>query len=288
MTGKYLVDLVDVLRAAGIGDVHPYPGWQTRARKSGGYADGRPWAIFWHHTASSETTTAKAAADYCTIYNEFAPVANIVLGPTGEIWVCAAGCTNTEGKGGPQTFSLGTIPKDSANTYAISIEAVNSGTGQVWPQRQIDQYFRINTALTRAYGLAPTDCATHTSWTPGRKVDPATAAAVRGPWSPRSINGSGSWSLDDIRSEAARRATPAPTPVPPTPPPPLSEEDDMVIYGLKDYANTWSQQGIHLSPETLNELVRQGAVVIESAFHGQHIKSLMAVSGLVEADLIPR
>ena len=64
-------------------------------------------------------------------------------------------------------------------------------------------------------------------WT-NRKIDPATAAAVEGPWKPRSTNSSGTWSQDDIRAECARRATTTPEPEPePTPTP---EEDDVIIY----------------------------------------------------------
>ena len=213
MTGRYLTDMADVLRAAGLGNVNEYSGWQTRARGSGGYASGRPWCVMWHHTASSGS--AKSAADYCTVQNPDAPVANIVLGSDAEIWVCAAGAVNTNGKGGPVTVSRGTVPVDSMNTYAIGIEAVNSGVGQSWPQAQIDAYFAISNALTAAYGLAPTDLGTHTWWAPGRKIDPATAAAVQGPWRPRSINSSGSWNVDDVRAEAARRASSTPTPTPP-------------------------------------------------------------------------
>ena len=62
----------------------------------------------------------------------------------------------------------------------------------------------------------------------------------------------------------------------------------MIIYALENYSNTWSQQGVALSPEAFNELVKQGAVVVTSAFHGQHIKSLQHISGLNDADLDPK
>jgi hypothetical protein len=113
------------------------------------------------------------------------------------------------------------------NTRAIGIEAANSGVGEVWPQAQVDAYFRLNNALAAAYGLRPTDCASHAAWAPSRKIDPATAAAVQGPWRPRSINSSGTWNVDDIRNECRARAGtgPAPTPTPPKPPEPPQEDD---------------------------------------------------------------
>jgi LysM repeat protein len=79
--------------------------------------------------------------------------------------------------------------------------------------------------MNRRFGNLPGDLMTHAGYCqpscPGRKIDPATAAAVQGPWKPRSLNSSGTWNQDDVRAEAARRAgsTP-PTPTPPTPTPP--------------------------------------------------------------------
>jgi hypothetical protein len=218
MSGRYLTDLADVLRAAGLRVVE-VEGWQTRARSSGGYADGRPWCVMWHHTASE--TTPQNDVNYIVYNCPDAPVANLYLARDGEVSVCAGGAANTNGKGDPQTFSKGTVPLDSMNTYAIGVEAANSGLGETWPQVQIDAYFTLNDALTAAYGLEPTDLCSHHQYAPSRKIDPATAAAVEGPWEPRALNSSGSWNLDDIRSEALARAdnTPGPGPEPPEPPP---------------------------------------------------------------------
>jgi hypothetical protein len=73
-------------------------------------------------------------------------------------------------------------------------------------------------ALNAFVGNQPTDVITHNSWAPTRKIDPATANAVSGGWTPRSTNSSGTWDLGDIRSECGRRAGsgPGPTPTPPT------------------------------------------------------------------------
>lgn len=215
---RYLTDMADVCRRAGLSVVEQ-AGWQTRARSSGGYADGRPTCIMWHHTASSTTP----ANDVSYIINaQDAPLSNLYLARDGTVYVIAAGATNTNGKGGPLTVSRGTVPADSMNTYAIGIEAANSGVGEAWPQVQIDAFFTLSNALCAAYGLLPTDVASHAAWAPSRKIDPATAAAVQGPWQPRSINANGTWNVDDLRSECARRAGAAPpTPTPPTP------EDDM-------------------------------------------------------------
>jgi hypothetical protein len=225
MTGRYLVELADVLRAAGV-HVVEVDGWQTRARKSGGYAGNRPWCVMWHHTASQATPDQDIAY---IIGADTAPISNLYLDRTGCVHVIAAGATNTNGKGGPQQFSRGIVPLDCMNEYAVSIEAANSGLGEQWPQVQVDAFFQASIALTNWLGLEPTDISSHAGWTT-RKIDPATAAAVQGPWRPASVNSSGTWSLEDLRHEAARRAATAPTPPTPTPPTPTPPKDtDMPI-----------------------------------------------------------
>jgi len=213
MAGRYLTDMAAVLRDAGC-RVEERVGWQTRARSSGGFADGRPWCIMWHHTASRPNTSALANVAYIVSGSPIAPVANLYLHSDGVFHVCAAGATNTNGVGGPTPVSKGTVPVNQMNTHAISIEAGNDGTGELWPQVQIDAYFKGSNALAAAYGLKPSDICSHNAYTPGRKIDPATANAVQGPWKPRSVNTSGSWSVEDMRTEATKRAA---TITPPTP-----------------------------------------------------------------------
>lgn len=206
MTGTYLTDMADVLRRAGL-NVIEQPGWQTRARSSGGYQWG-PWCVVWHHAASAVGASGLSVADYGSYFHPYRPVQNLALGHQGEVIVCAAGATNTNGEGLATDVSRGTIPANSMNLYAIGIEAANNGVGEPWPQDQIDAYFAMTNALTKAYGMAATDVTTHAAYAPTRKIDPATAAAVEGPWKPRSLNSSGTWSLADIRAELADRAIP--------------------------------------------------------------------------------
>jgi hypothetical protein len=141
-----------------------------------------------------------------------APVGNMLLDRTGTYWPIAAGASNCAGKGGPATFSRGTVPLDSGNTRGWQIEAANDGVGERWPQAQIDAYFAGSNALNAHVGNLPTDVITHNVWAPTRKVDPATAAAVEGPWNPRSCTSSGTWNLDDIRNECSARASTPPNP----------------------------------------------------------------------------
>lgn len=210
MTQRKLTDLADVLRAAGC-TVVELSGWQTRGRSNNsGYESGRPWCVMWHHTASAGDGATDA--DYCTFRSPDRPVANLVIGRDGIVYVCAAGPTNTNGKGGPLPFSRGTVPVDDMNRHAIGIEISNNGVGMAYPEVQINACFAASTAMCRAYGLKPSDVAGHWDWSPGRKIDPATAAAVQGPWRPRSVSSSGTWSVDDLRAECVRRSSSTPEP----------------------------------------------------------------------------
>ena len=214
MSGRYLVELADWLEDVGL-DVVRYDGWEDRSRSSGGYAAGRPWGVMLHHTASSSEPEDDAA--YMCHGSDSRPIANLLDARDGTIWVLAAGATNTNGKGGPWAWSRGTVPLDSMNTYAVGIELANNGVGEPFPRVQIDAMFTATLAILDALDLDLGDVGQHQQYAPDRKVDPATADAVEGPWQPRSCTSSGTWNLDDTLAELARRATDRPTP----------EEDDM-------------------------------------------------------------
>jgi LysM repeat protein len=223
MTGIYYVEAADWLRSVGltVNETGPCKGWQTRARSSGGFATA-PLGVQWHHTASK--TNPENDVSWQTTGSGDAPIGNATIMRDGSVWMVAAGAANTAGKGGPLTLSRGTIPLDGANTRTWAFEVANNGVGEAWPQVQIDAYFAASNEMNRRFGNKPTDVFSHAvgtgnGWT-SRKIDPATAAAVQGPWKPRSVNSSGTWNLDDIRNECARRAGSAPTPIPPTPTPP--------------------------------------------------------------------
>jgi hypothetical protein len=212
----------------------------------------------WHHTASD--TTPENDVSYICYGCPDAPVANLYLARDGAVWICAAGATNTNGKGAGQIMSRGVVPADQMNTHAIGIEAANNGLGQLWPRVQIDSYFRLNNALAEAYGLLPDDCCTHHQYAKDRKIDPATAAAVEGPWQPNSITTSGTWSLDDVRTECWLRADGLP------PEDDMTPEQDLILRQTAETvaalaANMWgSPPGQH---PTWDESVQGRLVRIE-------------------------
>jgi hypothetical protein len=229
---RYLTDLAEVLRIAGL-QVVELDGWQTRARGSGGY-DGLPWAVLWHHTASAGNGAADA--DYCTFGSDDAPVCNLVIGRDGLVYVCAAGATNTNGKGGPLTLPDGrVIPTDGCNSRVVGIEFSNDGVGMAWPEVQVSAGLDASAAICAAYIGGADQVAQHVDWAPDRKIDPARAEAVQGPWRPTSTNSSGSWRLADLRAECLRRTgSLPPTPVPEPEPQPPEDGDDVKLYLVLD------------------------------------------------------
>ena len=238
----YYVELPDILRGAGVqvGVNSINAGWESRARSSGGFASP-PLAVFWHHTASQTSVDSDLSWQCHNCPDR--PVGNMLIARDGVVWPVAAGASNCAGKGGPASFSRGTIPLDSGNTRGWQIEVANNGVGEPWPVVQIDAYFASSNALNAYFGNQPTDVITHQQWAPTRKIDPATAAAVQGPWRPRSTTSSGTWSLDDIRAECQARSGHRPGP---HPPPTTGEDMAQVIKG--DGSDTyWAWNGVTIT-----------------------------------------
>ena len=212
MSGRYLTDLAQVVRALGL-VVQEEPGWQTRARSSGGYSSGRPTHVMVHHTASGTASDGQADVNYCCYGSADKPLANLYLARSGKVWVMAAGATNTNGKGGP----IDNVPADSMNTYAIGIEAGNSGTGEPWAPAQQDAYVQLVAGLQAAYSIQY--CRAHAEYAVGRKIDPAGPSA----WA----QGSATWDMNAFRRSVAQGATP-------TPPPPEDELTDQEWQRMTD------------------------------------------------------
>jgi len=172
MGSTWLHDLPTALAAAGM-NYRVWPGWETRARSSGGFDGIRGVGI--HHSASQ--TAADNDCRYIWDNAADRPIGNLFVDRDGQVTLGAAGASNTQGKGGPVTGSQGTITKDNGNRWMISVEAGNNGVGEAWPAAQVDALVQLCALLVSLYGLQPTDIWTHAGWcqpsTPGRKIDPA-------------------------------------------------------------------------------------------------------------------
>ena len=221
MGSRYLTDMANVLRRAGL-NVTEVNGWQTRARGSGGY-NGNPQAIMVHHTAGRAGASSSSEVQYMTYGSPDAPLANLYVGRAGDVWVMAAGATNTNGKGGP----LGPIPKDGMNSRAIGIEIGNNGVGEPYPQAQQDATIKTVQTLSQTYGVPAAQVYAHFEWAPTRKIDPS------GP-SRWSNNQNAKWDMNRFRNDVGSSGPPPPTP-PPTTPPTTGDED--VLVNLVQYKN---------------------------------------------------
>ena len=204
----WLLNLPTWLREGGL-NVEEYPGWETRSRSSGGY--DAVWAIGVHHTASN--TSPANDLNYMLKNADAKPIGALYLSRDGTVTVCAAGATNTQGKGGPYKTSKGTIPQDAGNRYMLSIEAANAGTGEHWPVVQQDAYVRLCHILVKKLGLSWGDIVAHFEWT-SRKYDPAGNS--------RYAAGGALWDMDKFRGDCMLatgdttppQATPDPLPEP--------------------------------------------------------------------------
>jgi hypothetical protein len=201
-----------------------------------------PLCVAWHHTAGSGATGASwEDAHYeCEVATD-RPIANLNVDPdphgagfSGVLMSVAR--TNTNGSGDSISFSRGTVPDDSLNSYAFGMEIANNGVGGAYPTDQLAVAFLVSNTVNALCHNQPTDVVTHYIWAPTRKVDPATADACQG-WRPGSCTSSGTWDLDDLRAECARRAGTTPGPTPPTPPgpnPPIPKGDDQMLRAAKN------------------------------------------------------
>jgi len=210
--GSIYLPLADIASDAGlvVKVTSTNAGWERRARSSGGFS-AVPLGHMWHHAASSTSMSDEACVNYQVRGNPDNPVGNLTLGRNGDAWPIAGGASNCSGKGGPTKFSRGTCPTDGGNTTLVNTEVNNNGVGEPWSTKLIDAYFAWSNAINTYLGNLAADIVGHAHYT-SRKVDPATADAVQGPWKPRSCNSSGTWNLDDMRAECLRRATTTDTP----------------------------------------------------------------------------
>jgi hypothetical protein len=224
MGSRYLTDLADVVRRAGL-VAHEQSGWQTRARSSGGYDSGRPTHAMVHHTASNPSSDGQSDVDYIISCAD-APLANLYLSRTGEVWVIAAGATNTNGKGGP----LDGVPVDSMNTHAVGIEAANNGVGEQWPIVQQDAYVVLVRALQDAYAI--THCRDHTEWAPGRKCDNTGPSRFAPSGCGGGCNGADKWDMSRFRNELSSDG--------PLPPFPIETDEPMDYLELMGNSSQYS------------------------------------------------
>lgn len=228
MGARYLTDLANVVRGAGL-DVVEEPGWQTRARGSGGFESGRPTHFMVHHTASNPASDGQADVNYIAYGSPDEPICQLYLNRAGRCWVVAAGACNTNGTG--HDWWGGGVPDDSMNTWALACEVANTGVGEPYPQAQQEALGRLVGACCRAYNIPTHHVRTHFEWT-DRKCDNTGPAR----WSSGAggCNGAGAWAMDWFRADIAAGWPGATHP----PIPPIVPQEDAAVDYIRVYRNS--------------------------------------------------
>jgi hypothetical protein len=209
--------------------VREYPGCRRNGRP-GGFAQ-RPYAAADHHTAHAAVSGQGLYSILEYEANKFGtnpdgslyPGNNVHIWPDGTIWVLACGPTATNGQGTAVALPGGeTIPANAANSYTITAEVQNSGTGAPYPQVQVDALFVFNVATLMMIERHPRNVIQHHTIAAYRgKSCMAYASGVQGPWKPRTESNGMTWKLADLRDETERRYHG-------TTPPPEGDDTDMM------------------------------------------------------------
>lgn len=156
----YQTGVVEALRDHGL-TVGFCPGWETRGSSS---FDPKGHVV--HHDAGSPWTTPPGLL-IAGRSDLPGPLCNFALGSEGKVWMVAAGRANHAGSGSWRGLV--------GNSSVWGTEANNRGTGEMWPDVQIDAYARLCAATCDYSGFSAEMVCRHAEWTT-RKIDPA------GPW----------------------------------------------------------------------------------------------------------
>lgn len=151
----------DVLRDAGL-TVYEEDGWETR-----GSSSFNPIGVMWHHTATPPSWSSRKLTDLLVKgrSNLKGPLCHLQLNRDGVFIVIASGRANHAGRGSWPGIRYG-------NTQTIGIEAANTGTGEPWPDAQIEAYIRGTAAIVKHLGSSVDNVVGHKEWAPSRKIDP--------------------------------------------------------------------------------------------------------------------
>lgn len=156
----YQTGVVEALHDHGL-TVGYCPGWETR-----GSSSFNPRGHVVHHDAGNNWTTPPGIL-IAGRSDLPGPLCNFALGRDGKVWMVAAGRANHAGTGSWRGLV--------GNSFVWGTEANNRGTGEMWPDVQIDAYVRLCAATCEFSGFSAEMVCRHAEWTT-RKIDPA------GPW----------------------------------------------------------------------------------------------------------
>lgn len=156
----YLTDLPEALKALPGLTVKYISGWQERGHGEMSAVRG----IICHHTAGPATGELPSLGTVMYGRPDLAgPLAQLMLGRSGTVYVVAAGLCWHAGAGSYAGLH--------GNSDCIGIEAESAGTGD-WTAEQLAAYPLLCATLVDYYGLSSACVIAHREWAPTRKVDP--------------------------------------------------------------------------------------------------------------------
>lgn len=265
-----------------------YPGCELRSRRSGGFE--QVLGVGTHHGAAHMKTPIENELGWMYTNSPDRPIGNGLLHRgTGKFTIGAMGATNTQGRGGPLSATLGDIPLNQGNMYMVSIEAQNNGIGEPWSRDMMRAYFRVCMSICEMFGLDPNvDIWSHKDYckpsVPGRKVDPVGPTpdfpAIGGisdanPWRDRKFN---------AQVNLLTFSTPDPTPEP-NPRKRKFKMFDAIIVPAKEWLGANKTPHLTMAGNTYGRAVNSHyaiakqqnlpVVIEESEEHYRHLHSLM-------------
>lgn len=177
-----MVDLADKLRSKKV-KVVEVPGWETHARPY----SFKPEAIMIHHTASSGNSLKIIRNGRKGLPG---PLAQFLISKSGQVYLVSQGYSNHAGTG--VSSVLANARKDRApsgrakskgdmtgNKYFWGVEVENNGTGEAYPEVQIQALVTLCAALCELNGWSANRIVHHKEWS-SRKIDMSYRGDVRG------------------------------------------------------------------------------------------------------------
>lgn len=137
--------------------------WTTRGRE----LSTAPLGVILHHDASAAGAVPERPTTIIHGRSDLAgPLAQFYLSREGVWHVVASGKANHAGSGYYNGIHGG-------NRSLLGIEAANDGTGEPWPDEQMQAYVVGVAAILKKLGAPSLMAIGHKEWAPSRKIDPS-------------------------------------------------------------------------------------------------------------------
>jgi N-acetyl-anhydromuramyl-L-alanine amidase AmpD len=144
---------------------------------------GRPETAEWtgvqyimlHHTATPDNGVEAELAKSIRTSGEFPPNAQILLGGSGMVWMCAKQRDGQPEPGRASHAGVGKgfgIPDDSMNAVSIGVEVQADGTKPLSTYPSYTTLIKLLADLCKRYNLPSSKVIGHKEWSTSGKIDP--------------------------------------------------------------------------------------------------------------------